>query len=115
MLRKALYPEFLVRGEYRFRDCRVDIAVFKTTYDHSKPELKLIIEVKRTERDKSTEQQHRYQELLGVPCIYIKGATEAYKVVETVLKMLRGSPQGQRSDAAILDPRRDPWKPLETI
>ena len=80
ILRKHLYPEFLVRGEYKFPFCRTDIAVFKAHPD-KEPELKLILEVKKSSQGTTITQGQRYEELLGVPCIYIRGVSDAYKVV----------------------------------
>lgn len=83
ILRKNLYPNYLVRGEYKFTGCRVDIAIFKAHSD-KEPELKLIVEIKKSPNGTGTGQQTRYQHLTGVPCIYVRGGEEAYRVVEMV-------------------------------
>lgn len=83
ILRKNLYPEYLVRGEYKFPGCRVDIAIFKAHKDRE-PELKLIVEIKKSTEGYSTKQAERYTHLTGVPCIYVRGGDDAYKVVELV-------------------------------
>lgn len=83
ILRKHLYPNYLVRGEYKFPGCRVDIAIFKAHFD-KEPELKLILEIKKSETGTGTGQQIRYQELCGAPCIYIRGGKDAYNVLNLV-------------------------------
>lgn len=83
ILRKHLYPQFLVRGEYKFDGCRVDIAVFKAHKDRE-PELKLVIEVKKNPKGTTESQGIRYQDLLGVPCLYVRGSTDAYNVIHLV-------------------------------
>lgn len=83
ILRKNLYPEYLVRGEYKFPGCRVDIAIFKAHKD-KEPELKLIVEIKKNPMSYATSQGERYTHLTGVPCVYVRGGQEAYKVVELV-------------------------------
>ena len=87
ILRKHLYPGYLVRGEYRFDRCRTDIAVFKAHKD-KEPELKLIIEIKKSSNGISENQGMRYEKLLGVPCIYIRGVDEAYKVLSRISEHL---------------------------
>ena len=83
ILRKNLYPEYLVRGEYKFPSCRCDIAIFKAHKD-KEPELKLIVEIKKSSIGTATRQGERYTHLTGVPCIYVRGGEDAYKVVELV-------------------------------
>lgn len=83
ILRKHLYPTYLVRGEYKFEKCRTDIAIFKAHKD-KEPELKLVLEVKKSTTGTSVNQGNRYQELLGVPVIYIRGIDDAYKVLELI-------------------------------
>lgn len=89
ILRKNLYPEYLVRGEYKFDRCRVDIAIFKTTEDRENPILKCVVEIKKSSTGYATAQGMRYEEELGVPCIYIRGGEEAYQVLEKVGAVLR--------------------------
>lgn len=83
ILRKNLYPDFLVRGEYKFEKCRIDIAIFRANKEKS-PELVLVIEVKKSSQGKSESQGTRYQELLGVPCVYVRGIEDAYKILNIV-------------------------------
>lgn len=83
ILRKNLYPEYLVRGEYKFTGMRADIAIFKAHPD-KEPELKIIVEIKKSSVGTTTRQGERYESLTGVPCIYIRGGEEAYKVLELV-------------------------------
>jgi hypothetical protein len=87
ILRKHLYPGYLVRGEYKFPSCRTDIAVFKAHKD-KEPELKFVIEIKKSSTGEATKQGERYEDLLGVPCIYVRGADEAYKVLSKVSEYL---------------------------
>ena len=87
ILRKHLYPGYLVRGEYKFDACRCDIALFKAHKDRE-PELKLIIEIKKSANGDSVSQGERYEDLLKVPCVYIRGVEEAYKVLSKVSEYL---------------------------
>lgn len=87
ILRKNLYPNYLVRGEYKFETCRFDIAVFKAHPD-KEPELKVVIEVKKSPKGTSTSQGVRYSEIGDVPCVYIRGGEEAYKVLEKIQEYL---------------------------
>lgn len=87
ILRKNLYPKYLIRGEYSFEGCRIDIAIFKA-YPDKEPQLALVIEVKKTNLGTSTNQGTRYETLLGVPCIYIRGIDDAYHVLDKVAQFL---------------------------
>lgn len=87
ILRKHLYPQFLIRGEYKFDGCRVDIAIFKAHKD-KEPELKLVLEVKKSQQGTTIAQGTRYEEILGVPCIYVRGASDAYNVLSLVQEYL---------------------------
>lgn len=89
ILRKNLYPDYLVRGEYKFPVCRVDIAIFKP---QDEPKLLCVLEVKKTEgANDDTKQLAKYRELLGVPVILIKGGKDAYNVLELVKPYLNAS------------------------
>lgn len=88
ILRKHLYPDYLVRGEYKFPTCRADIAIFKAHKD-KEPELVLLVEVKKSSTGTSTSQGFRYEEALKVPCIYLRGVDEAYKILEKVRTLLQ--------------------------
>lgn len=83
ILRKHLYPDFLVRGEYNFPGCRVDIAIFRAHKDKD-PELLLVIEVKKSAKSTTISQGARYSTFLNVPCIYVRGVDDAYKIMEHV-------------------------------
>lgn len=91
ILRKNLFPGYLVRGEHRFsgkeKDCVPDISVWKAHKDKD-PELKFVIEVKKNPNGEGTSQQERYEDILGVPCVYIRGTDEAYKVMQKVSQLL---------------------------
>lgn len=83
ILRKNLYPEYLIRGEYKFPKMRADIAIFKAHPD-KEPELKLIVEVKKNPNSRTVSQSLRYEEITSCPCIYIRGYDDAYKVLSLV-------------------------------
>lgn len=88
ILRKNLYPEYLVRGEYKFPFCRIDIAIFKAHPD-KEPELKLVLEVKKSHKGTTIAQGNRYESLLKVPCVYIRGVQDAYDVISLVSPHLK--------------------------
>lgn len=83
ILRKNLYPDYLVRGEYKMEKARFDIAIFKAHKD-KEPELKCVLEVKKNKYGTTTSQGERYSAITGVPTVYIRGGEEAYKVMELV-------------------------------
>lgn len=87
ILRKALYPGYLVRGEYKFDSCRPDISVWKANQKEP-PELKFVIEIKKNPSGEATAQGERYTQLLNVPCIYLRGKEDAYKVLSKVSSYL---------------------------
>ena len=78
---------YLVRGEYKFPTCRCDIAIFKAHKD-SEPVLRLVIEVKKSTEGTTTSQGERYTEALGVPCVYLRGVEDAYKVLSKISEYL---------------------------
>ncbi len=84
ILRKNLYPKYLVRGEYKFDRCRCDIAIFEATADKDNPVLKCVVEIKKNPYGQATAQGVRYEEELGVPCVYVRGGQEAYQVLAAV-------------------------------
>lgn len=100
ILRKSLYPDFLVRGEFSFPrkidkvtyplsggddvGCRIDICIFKPWVNKTPPVPVLLIEVKKGDKSKSTTQGERYSKLLGVPHVYVRGQKDAYNVLELV-------------------------------
>ena len=93
ILRKNLFPGYLVRGEHRFSgggivpDCVPDISVWKAFPDKD-PALRFVIEVKKSPNGHGTAQELKYEEALGVPCVYIRGKDEAYKVMSKVSHLL---------------------------
>lgn len=87
ILRKNLYPEYLIRGEYAFPKMRADIAIFKAHKERA-PELMCIIEVKKSSNGYETAQKTRYEDLTGVTCVYIRGYEEAYDVINRVKEFL---------------------------
>lgn len=74
--------EYTIRGEYAHKGCRPDISIFRDK------ELIAVVEVKRSATSKAKEQKSRYELLLGVPCIYIKGYSDAFNAVEIVKAVL---------------------------
>lgn len=85
ILRKNLYPDYLVRGEYKFPQCRVDIAIFKPTEDRTNPQLLCVLEVKKSSQaHDDTKQLTKYRELLEVPVVLIRGGDDAYNVLKLV-------------------------------
>lgn len=98
ILRKNLYPEYLVRGEYIFpateaqRGLRADIAIFKAGVE---PELVCIVEVKKSETTHSTRQGERYTKRTGVPTVYVRGGSQAFKVMDLVKPVLDGTDRDQ--------------------
>lgn len=99
ILRKALWPKYLVRGEYFVEKgnkeethplsisngCKLDIAIFTPFNEKNEvPKLVLAIEVKKGTKSISTKQGERYSKILGVPCIYIRGKEDAYEVLQLV-------------------------------
>ena len=101
ILRKNLYPKFIVRGEYSFnRDmederfplsgqgCRIDIAIFLPGKDKKPPKPILLVEVKKGTKSISDTQGKKYTALLGVPCVYIRGKEDAYNALEIVQPFL---------------------------
>ena len=104
ILRKHLYPTYLVRGEYQFPQCRIDIAIFKPSSSKDQdPTLVCVVEVKKTvDGYDYSNQQQRYEALLGVPCIYVRGGKAAYDVLALVSPHLNNSP------SATTDPSPQP-------
>lgn len=89
ILRKNLYPKYLVRGEYKFDHCRVDLAIFEATSDRDNPILRCVVEIKKNPNGFAVAQGERYSKELGVPCIYIRGGDEAYHILDAVGEVLR--------------------------
>lgn len=97
ILRKQLYPDFVVRGEFSFprnpndpvyplssKGSRIDICIFSPWKDKEPPKPVLLIEVKKGDHSQSTTQGERYSQLIGVPCIYVRGQKDAYNVLDLV-------------------------------
>lgn len=90
LLRKNLYPQFLVRGDYKLTTLHGDIVIFKALYGKD-PLLKLIIQVKTSDashtkdwRDSHTVIGH-YEE---VPILEIVGGEAAYNIRNIVAPYL---------------------------
>lgn len=77
VLRKQLYPEYLVRGDYG------NIRIYKPTVDTNNPILKLIVKV-----EASPNASDSRSELLpaqdNIPVLLLVGGTMAYSVVDLV-------------------------------
>lgn len=96
ILRKALYPKYLVRGEFFFpkdnleayplsaKGSKIDIVIFKPWEDKKPPVPILLIEVKKGDKSESTTQGENYSKRIGVPCIYCRGQKDAYNILELV-------------------------------
>ena len=87
LMRKHLYPAFLIRGDYQLEGCRAPIAVFKANKGQG-PTLKLIVEVKQPDDAVPSGNLKSYAETLGVQYVLIAGLKEAYKAVEKVQEHL---------------------------
>ena len=112
ILRKHLYPTYLVRGEYQFPQCRIDIAIFKPSKSDESgnkgPVLVCVVEVKKTADGYDySNQKQRYEKLLGVPCIYVKGGKEAYDILALVSSYLNPTEAtADPSPQPLTDPNR---------
>jgi hypothetical protein len=81
LLRKALYPKYLVRGEDRI------VKIYQPTVDTYNPILLLTL---RVEASTSQETSLVKQEIVdGLPSLLIVGGQEAYKVVDHVKPLLQ--------------------------
>lgn len=83
VLRKHLYPAFLIRGDFKLEGCRADIAIFKPQFNKP-PILKVIIEVKQSDDAEPTKAIQDYAEQHGVAYVLIAGLKKAYKSLEMV-------------------------------
>lgn len=79
---KKFFPT--VRGEYKIKGARLDIAIFDSNGD-----LRCIVEIKKSAYGKSTTQGERYKALTGVPVLYIRGMDEAYHVMDKIYPFLK--------------------------
>lgn len=90
LLRKNLYPHFLVRGEYKLDTLRGDIVVFKAVYG-KEPILKLIIQVKPSEAPHTKSLADSVSvvgEYNNVPILEITGGEAAYNIRNLVAPYL---------------------------
>jgi len=77
LLSEALGEKYLVRGEYTYRGCRFDLAIF----DAASRDLICTIEIKRTKtkgwtrKASHVRQTTRYQRATGKPCLLLNEAT----------------------------------------
>lgn len=81
ILRKHLYPAFLIRGDFQLEGCRAPIAVFKANKGYP-PTLKLIIEVKQPDNAVPTDSIKNYAEANNAVYVLIAGLNQAYKAVD---------------------------------
>ena len=87
ILRKHLFPTYLVRGNYKFPTVRADIAIFKN-HPSQEPELKLVIKVEPTNVSLDCSEGVSWSRELGVPHVYIRSGTEAYKCLDFIRPLL---------------------------
>ncbi len=87
ILRKHLFPAYLVRGDYKFPTVRADIAIFKN-YPTRDPELKLVIKVEPTNTSSDISEGLSWSRELGVPYVYIRSGHEAYKCLDFIRPLL---------------------------
>lgn len=83
-----------VRGEYHYRvngkrAARFDIAILSPSGT-----LRLIVEVKRRNRQRSWAQAERYGAMTGLPVLYIRGMDQAREAVSVVCDYLASSHLG---------------------
>lgn len=90
LLRKHLYPHYLVRGDYKLDKVRGDIVIFKANYE-TDPTLKLIIQVvaSKTPHDTNPTLDHTILDpYYDLPIIQIRGGEAAYNILKIVNKYL---------------------------
>ena len=87
VLRKHLYPAFLIRGDFKLDGCRTDIAVFKSNKGKP-PTLKVIVEVKQQDDASPTKAIQEYAKQNEVAYILIAGLKQAYKALDLVQEHL---------------------------
>lgn len=72
LLKEALGPAYLVRGEYTYRRCRFDVAIFNA----ESRDLVCTIEIKkRGGVNKHHKQTNKYHRATGKPCVLLTEAT----------------------------------------
>ena len=79
---KKFFP--IVRGEYKIKGARLDIAIFD-----SEKKLRCVVEVKKSTKGTSTSQGERYTALTGVPVLYIRGMDDAYHIMDKIYPFLK--------------------------
>lgn len=90
LLRKNLYPHFLVRGDYKLDTLRGDIVIFKAVY-MKEPILKLIIQVRASDASHTRDwrDNHAVVDHYGeIPIIEIVGGEAAYNIRNIVAPYL---------------------------
>ncbi len=83
VLRKHLYPAFLIRGDFQLEGCRANIAIFKARKNQP-PVLKAIVEVKQPDDATPTQAIKSYAEQHQVGYVLIAGLKNAYKALDLV-------------------------------
>ncbi len=83
ILRKNLYPGYLIRGNYKFPKLQADIAIFKAHEDKD-PTLSLILQVKSSKQGYETAPTSRFEPLTSCPMVFVNGYDDAYKVLQLV-------------------------------
>lgn len=90
LLRKNLYPNYWIRGDYKLEKMRGDIVIFKPLY-MKPPVLKLIIQVKASDSSHTKAWNESHQivgNYEGVPVIEIIGGEAAYNIRNIVAQHL---------------------------
>lgn len=83
LLRKNLYPEYWIRGDYKLGTLQADIAIFKPAYPPAEPVLKLILQVKASNASHTnnlTNDAKIIGDYKGTPILEIIGGEAAYNV-----------------------------------
>ena len=83
----------IVRGEYKYKISGKRGARFDIVLLDDQENIKLIIEVKKSNRSKRTTQGDRYTELTGAPTVYIRGMVDAVNAVQIATRALQGENQ----------------------
>lgn len=87
ILRKHLYPSFLIRGDFKLEGCRADIAVFKANKGKP-PTLKAILEIKQSDDAEPTKAIEDFAKKEQVAYILVAGLKQAYKSLDMLQEHL---------------------------
>lgn len=77
LLKEALGPAYIVRGEYTYGRCRFDVAIFKA----ESRDLVCTIEIKkRGGVNKHHKQTNKYHRATGKPCVLLTESTMRFAI-----------------------------------